>query len=133
MSLDLQLSNVQQVIPECIAVGVVDIQTGMLLGIKTVDEYPQEILDLVAAATSDLFQGQNVVAIETMFKQMRGVSDHHHYCKEVIILCDNLILLFQRGKSNEDIAVVAVCNLSANLGMALVKTRSALPSIEAEL
>jgi len=36
--------------------GFVDMQTGMLLATKTVDSHPQEVLDLVAAATADIFE-----------------------------------------------------------------------------
>ena len=33
------------------------------MSIKTVDSHPQEIIDLVAAATGDLFNGPNVVCV----------------------------------------------------------------------
>jgi ethanolamine utilization protein EutA (predicted chaperonin) len=104
----------------------------MLLGVKTVDSHPQEVLDLVAAATGDLFQGQNVSAIEDMFKKGRGVAkDNHHYFQEILILSDNLLHVFQRCKKNEDLVVVAVCRISANLGMVLTRSRMHLPKVEA--
>ncbi len=132
MSLDSELQNVQRAVPECVAAGFVDIKTGMLLAVRTVDSHPQEVLDLVAAATGDLFQGQNVSAIETMFKRIRGVKDDgHHYFQEIIVLSDNLIHVFQRGKRNEDMVLVTVCRVSANLGMVLSKARAALPNVEA--
>jgi len=132
MSLDTALSAVQKGVPECVAVGFVDMKTGMLLGVRTVDSHPQEVLDLVAAATGDLFQGSNVSAIEVMFKKTRGVKDDgHHYFQEIIIISDNLLHLFQRCKKNEDMVLVTVCRVSANMGMVLSKARSALPSVEA--
>ncbi len=130
MSLDAQIATMVKTVPECVAAGVVDIQTGMLLGIKTIDSHPQEVIDLVAAATGDLFQGPNVQAIESLFKKMRGVTDNHHYFQEIIILSDNLIHVFQRGKRNEDVVVIVVCRVSASLGMVLSKSRTALPSLE---
>ena len=64
----------------------VDISTGMLLGAKTVDSHPNEVLDLLAAATADLFQGPNVVAIENLFKRSRGTAaDTAHYFQEMIV------------------------------------------------
>jgi hypothetical protein len=57
MSLDKALVQAQSDIPECVASGYVDMSTGMLLGVKTVDSHPSEVLDLVAAATGDLFRG----------------------------------------------------------------------------
>jgi hypothetical protein len=131
MNLETELANVQKVVPECVAAGFVDIKTGMLLGIKTVDSHPQEVIDLVAAATGDIFQGQNVSAIESLFKRARGVADDgHHYFQEIVILSDNLIHLFQRCKRNEDFVLVTVCRASANLGMVLAKARAALPTVE---
>lgn len=131
MSLDQELANMQKVVPECVAAGFVDMKTGMLLGIKTVDSHPQEVIDLVAAATGDLFQGATVSEVERMFKKSRGISDNgHHYFQEIIILSDNLIHLFQRCKRNEDMVLVTVCRGSANLGMVVSKARTSLNAVE---
>jgi hypothetical protein len=133
MSLDSALNQVQRNVPECVAAGFVDMKTGMLLGVKTVDSHPQEVLDLVAAAVGELFQGQNVAAIEQLFKKVRSVADDgHHYFQEIIILSDNLIHVFQRCKKNEDLVLVTVCRVSANLGMVLTKSRSQLATVETE-
>lgn len=132
MSLDKSLNEMMKSVPECIAAGWVDMNTGMLLGVKTVDSHPQEVLDLVAAATTDLFQGANVVAIEQLFKKSRGVVDNgEHYFKEIIVLSQNLIHIFTRGKKKPEQVLVAVTRVSANLGMVLTKVRAALPSVEA--
>jgi len=134
MSLDNVIAENVREIPDCLAAGCVDMKTGMLLGVKTVDSHPQEVLDLVAAATGDLFQGSNVVAIENMFKRSRGVpEDGHHYFQEILILSDNLLHVFQRCKRNEDLVMVTVCRISANLGMVLTKSRMRLPKVEAAM
>jgi hypothetical protein len=131
MSLDDALNTVRSSVPECVAVGFVDMKTGMLLSVKTVDSHPQQVLDLVAAATGDLFQGNNVSAIEQTFRRIRGVKDDgHHYFQEIIILSDNLLHVFQRCKRNEDMVLVVVCRVSANLGMVLSKSRSQLDAVE---
>ena len=133
MSLDSALSEARRIIPECVAAGFVDMKTGMLLGVTTAADHSQEVLDLVAAATGEIFQGQNVSAIETMFKKARGVADDgHHFFQEIIILSDNLLHVFQRAKTNEDLVLVTVCRVSANLGMVLTKSRSQLKLVEAE-
>jgi hypothetical protein len=118
-------------IPECVAAGYVDLSSGMLLGIKTVDSHPREILELLAAATADMFQGTNVVTIERMFKKARGLKDDgHHYFRDLIVNSDNLIHIFLRTKKNEEHVVGFVCRASANLGMALTKARASLPDLE---
>lgn len=131
MSLDDELQVAQRLVPECVAAGLVDITTGMLLGVRTVDSHPQEVLDLVAAATGDIFQGSNVTAIEGLFKQIRGVKDDgHHYFQEIVVMSDNLIHVFQRAKRKEDMIFVTVCRASANLGLVIAKARSVLKAVE---
>lgn len=134
MSLDNALQQAITTIPECVAGGYVDLNSGMLLGIKTVDSHPEEVLELLAAATADLFQGSNVVTIENMFKKARGLPmDNQHYFQEMIVNSDNLIHIFMRGKANQDHVATFVCRKSANLGMVLTKARSAMPSLEATM
>lgn len=131
MSLENALQKSMSSVPECVAAGYVDMTTGMLLGVKTVDSHPQEVLDLVSAATADLFQGNNVVAIEQLFKKSRGVKDDgSHYFHEIIVFSENLLHVFLRCKTSPDHATVFVCRKNANIGMVLAKTRISLSSIE---
>ena len=131
MSLDAALNKAASLVPECLAAGYVDTESGMLLAIKTVDSHPREVIDLVAAATADLFNGPNVSMIERMFKKSRGVTDDgHHYFQEIIVNSDNLIHVFLRGKKYPDYVAIFVCRKHANLGMVLTKARMAMPEIE---
>lgn len=132
MSLDVKLSALTNTIPECVAAGYVDIASGMLLAVKTVDSHPQEVLALVAAATADLFAGPNISSIEKLFKKSRGMpDDDYHYFQEIMVNSDNLIHVFLRGRRYPDYVAVFVCRKSTNLGMALVKARLAMPELEA--
>jgi hypothetical protein len=134
MPLEQALAKAQTSVPECVASGYVDMTTGMLLGAKTVDSHPQEIIDLVAAATADLFQGQSVSAIESLFRKARGQQeDGAHYFQEIVVFSDNLIHVFTRSKMYPGQAAVFVCRKSANIGMVLTKARMALGSIENSL
>lgn len=134
MALDSALAKSQQAIPECVAVGYVDMTTGMLLGVKTVDSHPQTVLDLVAAATADLFQGSSVTAIEKLFRKSRGQAESgDHYFQEILVFSDNLLHVFLRGKKRKTQALVFVCRASANVGMVIAKSRMALPDVEASL
>jgi len=130
--LDSALQTTVASVPECVAAGLVDLSTGMLLGVKTVDSHPSEVLELVAAATSDMFQGSNVVMIEKMFKKTRGLKDDgHHYFKELIVNSDNLIHVFLRGEKSEERVLAVICRKSANMGMVLTKSRSMMGVVEA--
>ena len=131
-----QLENALQAsvskVPECLAAGYVDLESGMLLGVRTVDSHPSEVLDLLAAATAEMFQGSNVTSIEQIFKKARGVKDDGtHYFNEMIVNSENLIHIFIRCKTNPNHVATFVCRISANLGMALSKARAALPEVEA--
>ena len=132
--LDAKLQKAVTSIPECVAAGFVDLASGMVLSIKTVDSHPQEVFDLLAAATADIFQGPNVKSIEQVFRRARGLPENsdHHYFQEIIVNSDNLIHVFLRGKLQMQVACF-VCRKGANLGMVLTKSRMALPEIEAAL
>jgi hypothetical protein len=134
MALDTTLAKAQQAVPECVAAGYIDMSTGMLLGVKTVDSHPQEVLDLVAAATADLFQGQSVTSIEKLFRKARGQAENgNHYFREIIVFSENLLHVFLRSKKKPDQAAVFVCRASANIGMALTKSRQCLAELEASV
>lgn len=124
MSVDTILVQTMKDVPKAVAVGIVDMATGMLLGVKTVDSHPHEVLDLVAAATKDLFEGDNVTAIEETFKRVRGVDTNERYFQEIIVTSTNLLHVFARVKSMPQMVMVVVCRADANLGLVVMKTRA---------
>jgi hypothetical protein len=130
--LDKALATAQAQVPECVAAGYVDMASGLLLAIKTVDSHPAEVIDLVAAATGDLFQGKNIVEIEQLFKKSRGLPEdpNSHYFNEIVVFSTNLIHVFLRSRRYPTHAAVFVARASANVGMVLVKTRAALTVVE---
>lgn len=134
MSLDKVLNEARSEIPDCVAAGYVDMASGLLLGIKTVDSHPPEVIDLVAAATADLFQGRNVVEIEKLFDRARGIEGRAgHYFNEIVVFSTNLIHLFIRSRRNPDHAGVFVTRASTNIGMVLVRSRAMMAAAEAEV
>ena len=124
MSVDTILAKTMKDVPKAVAAGVVDMSTGMLLGVKTIDSHPQEVLDLVSAATKDLFEGDNVTTIENTFKRVRGVETNERYFKEIIVNSTNLVHVFARLRSMQSVVVVVVCRADTNLGLALMKMRA---------
>jgi hypothetical protein len=109
--------------PDCVASGVVDMSTGMLLSYETVDNHPPEVLDLLAGATLDLFQGRTVVMIEDVFKERRGSSSDNHFFQEILVNSDNLTHLFVRMTEQQDVVAVVVCRKSVNVGMLFAQVR----------
>ncbi|MEV6108546.1 hypothetical protein AB0M28_28155 [Streptomyces sp. NPDC051940] len=109
--------------PDCVASGVVDMSTGMLLAYETVDAHPPEVLDLLAGATLDLFQGRTVLMIEDVFKERRGENSDQHYFQEVLVNSDNITHLFVRMTGQQDVVAVAVCRKAVNVGMLFAQVR----------
>ena len=109
--------------PDCVASGVVDMSTGMLLSYETVENHPPEILDLLAGATLDLFQGRTVVMIEDVFKERRGIASDNHFFQEILVNSENLTHLFVRMNEQQDVVAVVVCRKSVNVGMLFAQVR----------
>jgi hypothetical protein len=132
MSLDEALEQAVSNIPECVAAGCVDLTTGMLIGIRSIEPQPPDVMDLVAAATADLFQGANVASIQGALDKARGTrTDLSHYFKEVVVLSDHLIHVFLRSKKNREHVAGFACRKAANIGIALTRSRQAMDLIEA--
>ncbi len=124
MSAETIVKGLMTDVPKAVAAGVVDMGTGMLLHVSTVESHPQEVLDLVSAATKDLFEGDNVTTIENTFKKVRGVDGDERYFQEIIVTSTNLLHVFARLKSMPTVVAIVVCRVDANLGAVLMKTRS---------
>lgn len=123
MSADSIVTNALANVPKAVAAGVTDMGTGMLLAVKTVDSHPQAVLDMLAAATKDLYEGDSVMNIEKTFKKLRGDSSAEHYFQEIIVSSKNLIHVFVRLKTNQTVIMTVVCRVDANLGLVVAKTR----------
>ncbi len=60
-------------VDDCLAIGVVDLNTGMLIGVHhTVAYFTQSYLDAVAAAAVEMFRGKNVRRVEELLSKQRG-------------------------------------------------------------
>src|SRR5262245_56642152 len=103
------IKSFRQYTPDYVASGLVDMSTGLLLGVDTVDDHPREILEVLAAATVDLFQGRNVLMIEDIWRQQRGLVDDLHYFQEILVNSRGLVHLFMRSAATADIVAVVIC------------------------
>lgn len=123
MSIEEAVRDVLKSVPKAVACGVVDMGTGMLLDVKTTESHPSAVLDLVAAATKDLFEGEMVQQIEDHFRKARGERGNESYFEEIIVNSKNLIHVFTRLPKNPNVVLVSVARRSANLGLVVMKTR----------
>jgi hypothetical protein len=113
-----------------VAAGVVDLDTGMLLGVHNNAQYTQTLNEIVAAACMDLFRGANVARVESMVRQHRGIPENgEHYFQEIQITSDNnfhFAKVLKKGKA----VVMLVTKKTTNLGMGWAQLKSVIPTLE---
>lgn len=111
-------------VPRALAAGVVDMATGRLLAVETAQGHPQHGLESAATATAELFEGQDVRTIEQTWQGMRGAAARERYFEEIVVVSSQRIRIFARLAREEPTALVVVCRIDVDLGLALVKTRA---------
>ncbi len=113
-----------------VACGVVDLDTGMLLGIHNTAQYTQTLNEVVAAATMDLFRGPNVGRVEQMVRAHRGLpEDGEHYFQEVHITSANNYHFAKTMKGGKAVMML-VTKKTTNIGMGWAELKAALPVVE---
>lgn len=130
MNTNQALNEALKVIPKAVACGIVDMESGMMLGIKTTESHPQEVFDFLAAATKDMYEGENVTNIENIFKKARGVKSDERYFQEIIVTSKNLLHFFTRLPGKQSVVFAVVCSKDANVGLVLVKGREVAKEIK---
>ena len=124
MSADSMCKALLNDVPKALAAGLVDMETGMLLATKTTDSHPQDVMDMLAAGTKELFEGDMSMMIDRTFKKSRGDSKKEPYFKEIIVNSKNLIHLFMRVPAMPNVVATVVCRIDANLGLVVTKGRA---------
>jgi len=113
-----------------VACGVVDLDTGMLLGIHNNAAYTQTLNEVVAAAAVDLFRGPNVSRIEQMVRKHRGVEENGaHYFQEIHVSSEHNYHFMKTIKDGKAV-IVLVTKKTANIGMGWAMLKSAIGDIE---
>jgi hypothetical protein len=119
-------------VDDCLAVGVVDLNTGMLMGVHhTVPYFTQAYLDAVAAAAVEMFRGKNVRRVEELLSQQRGEPIKDSF--EEIFVSSPKVYHFMIAIKDKGAVVVMVTKRSTNQGMGWAALRNGLPSVKATL
>jgi len=113
-----------------VACGVVDLDTGMLLGIHNNASYSQTLNEVVAAATMDLFRGANIGRVEQMVRAHRGVAENgEHYFQEVHVTSEHNFHFAKTIKKGKAV-IMLVTKKTTNIGMGWAQLKSIIPTIE---
>lgn len=131
MSIELALNTAIETIPDCIAAGYVDMETGMLLATSTKDPDSAQALEHLALAVANLFQGRGVTAFEDMLRAAQIDDTEHPGFGEIAVFSNGRLHIFLRTQEYRDHVVCYICRDSANVGLALTKSHLSLGSVAA--
>ncbi len=134
VGLENAISTVVASVPGCLAAGVVDIHTGMLLDITTPDGQAREVSDLVLARTNNLLESDDLLGSGGRSHAGRAASRAPDRSgRDIVVHGDELLHIFQRGAHDDGVAVMAVCRITGPLEPALVRARGAMAGVSSQL
>ncbi|MDA7965144.1 hypothetical protein [Ruegeria sp.] len=131
MSIDAALSSAMKTIPDCIAAGYVDMETGMLLGLQAAEAEHSDVLENLALAVANLFQGRGVIAFQELLRAAGAEETDHPGFGEIAVFSDDRLHIFLRTRDYPDHVVCYICRDSANIGLALTKSHISLGPVAA--
>lgn len=116
-------------VDNAMAVAVVDLQSGLLLGVAhDVPYFTQSYLDAVAAAAVDLFRGKGVSNVEKLLSQQRGETVTNSV-EEVQMATPKTYHFMSQVPGKPNAMALLVTTRKANLGMGWAALRNTLPEI----
>jgi hypothetical protein len=128
--IDDACKEVVAMVDGAVACGVVDLDTGMLLGIHNSAQYTSTLNEVVAAATMDLFRGANVGRVEQMVRSHRGIPENgDHYFNEMHITSANNYHFAKTVKGGKAVMML-VTKKTTNIGMGWAQVKAAIPKVE---
>jgi len=131
--LDTALQQAVEEIPDCMACGYVDLETGLLLDIHTLSSHPRPVMDLLAAATAELFAGPNISLIESLWQRQRKLQGlPRSYFQEIVVNSDHLLHIFLRAEAQAQIACF-IFPAGTDLDSAMAHSRDRMPALAAAL
>lgn len=116
-----------------IACGVVDLESGLLLGGHVSGGYPQGLGDIVASAAMELFRGANVGRIERVVRSRRVAAEARAPGLEEVHATSQDSFHFAKVIKGGRAAIVLVTRKTTNQGMVFVQMKLAVPKIESKL
>jgi hypothetical protein len=122
--------EIVQDVDSALACAVVDLTTGLLLGVDhTIPYFTNSYLDAVAAAAVEMMRGKNIRAIEDMLASMRGGEKQTNLIEEVQMTTKGTYHFMAIIPEKPNALVVLITTKKANLGMGWASVRKALPQL----
>lgn len=123
-------SDVLEEVSNSLGAAVVDLETGLLLGVAhNVPYFTQSYLDAVAAAAVDMFRGRTVRNVEDLLTKQRG-KDAHNLIDEVQMSTEGTYHFMKIVPDKPNALAVLITSKKANLGTGWTALRSALDKMQ---
>ena len=131
-SLDSVCEGVVKEVDDALACGVVDLSSGMLMGVHHIVAYfTQTYLDAVAAAAVDMFRGKTVARVEQLLSKVRGQEVKGAF--EEVFIKSTKVFHFMKVIQENNAVVVLVTKTSTNQGIGWVALRNAISDVKERL
>lgn len=110
---------------------VVDLPSGMLLSVShNVEHFPQSIIETAAAAAVDIFRGSNIIVVESLLGNQRGLPLENSI-KEILITTAKTFHFMSIVPEKPTALLILITNRNTNLGLGWASVRVSLPKIAA--
>jgi hypothetical protein len=114
--------------PDALAYGVIDINTGMLIGIHhVVPHFTPEYLDAIAATAVEMFCGRTVRRVEELLGSLRGSPVKDTF--EEIFVSSIMVYHFMKMIREKQVVVVLVTRKNVSQGMGWASLRNTTPDL----
>lgn len=130
MTLDEVCAEVVNSVDDGLGFGVVDLESGLLLGsAHNVPYFTQSYLDAVAAAAVDMFRGRTVSRVEELIAAQRGTTATR-LVQEVQMTTEKTFHFMLILPNKPSTLLVLITGRRANLGMGWSAIRQATGEVE---
>ncbi len=130
MELNSILKNIVNDVEGALGCGVVDLHTGMLLGLHhTVPYFTQSYLDAVGAAAVSLFRGQNINNVYKLLASHAGDEEHIGRMREIQTTSTHTYHFMATIPGSPDALLVLITGKKANIGMGWSVVRKTLADV----
>jgi hypothetical protein len=131
MSITQTCQDIVDRVDDGLGCAVVDLESGLLLGVYTKVSYlSQSYLDAVAAAAVDMFRGRTVRAVEELLANERKVEPVR-MIQEIQMSTERTYHFMTVLPNHKSVLAVLITGRRANLGTGWAALRGSLPKLDA--
>lgn len=125
----------QQIVSDvdgALACGVVDLESGMMMGVHhSIPYFTQDYIDAVAAAAVDMFRGRNISRIEQLIAKQRGSTPEH--TMEESFMTTKGTYHFMKVVPGKNSLIVLITKRTTNQGMGWSAVRMSVGDVAAAM